>query len=129
MNKIQSPNKVCPPSMRLAAFLALLTTMSGCAEHFDMDNELQWYSASVVRISTLQALGDSVNQRCVTPLAPTPTQFAVVKIRIHRALQTLAFAVSPSLNIQEGDRVSVNPKLCQLRMPKSQLPVQKSVND
>ena len=116
MNKIQPPNEVCPPSMRLAALLALLTTMSGCAEHFDMNNELQWYSASVVRMSTLQALDDSVSQRCVTPLAPTPAQFAVVRIRIHRALQTLAFAVSPSLNIQEGDRVSVNPKLCQLRM-------------
>ncbi len=97
------------------ASIALLALTTGCADPFDLADDVQWHPAQVVRVLAPSELDDSTNRRCVEKIDPTTVQVAVVWIRVHRARHSMAFAVPAEMTLRETDNVQVNPRLCRLR--------------
>jgi hypothetical protein len=96
--------------------IGLLAMFSGCANPFDLSDDAQWYSARVVRVQNPSDLDRTVNRRCVEGLDPMPEQVAVVAVRMHRAPHLAAFAIPAQVEVKDDEPVSVNFRLCQLRL-------------
>lgn len=108
--------KTCfAPALR-AVGLGIAITSAGCAIVDDAHDD-HWRPVVVKDLVYRSSLPADVDRRCVDARAGANSdRVAVVQYRLGRGLYNHAFVTRAEDQLRVSDRVSVNPKLCALRL-------------
>ena len=102
--------------LRILLGLLLAVSGAGCAM-VDDTHEDHWRTLVVTNIVGRAELPANVDAHCVNPsTASESDSIVVVQYRIGRAPHRHAFVLRAEDQVNVGDRVAVNPRLCALRV-------------